>query len=318
MTTTQQGRPRRPRRRPSEFLRAALAAGIALTAAPVAWAQDDAPRTALISAFPPEWRELQKGLDGAQRLTHHGVVFITGRLEGRPVVLFLSGIGMVNATMTAQMALERFAVSRIVFSGIAGGVDPELAIGDVVVPAQWGPYLEGVLARERDGAYSLPPWLAAPAPFPNYGMIFTYPVPLLDVAVDQSTVPFWLPADPELLALARRVAADFSLPACTAAGDCLSRPPRVRIGGHGVSGSFFVDNAEFRTHVHSAFRAQVLDMESAAVAHVAKTNGVPFIAFRSLSDLAGGGEGPNEMDVFMSLAASNSAALVRAFLAALD
>ena len=61
--------------------------------------------------------------------------------------------------------------------------------------------------------------------------------------------------------------------------------------------------------------AQVVDMESAAVAQVAWANQVPFIAFRSLSDLAGGGEGENEMGVFMSLASDNSAALVKAFLA---
>ena len=67
----------------------------------------------------------------------------------------------------------------------------------------------------------------------------------------------------------------------------------------------------------TTFDAQVLDMESAAVAHVAYANGVPFIAFRSLSDLAGGGEGANEMATFMGLAAGNSAAVVTAFLKAL-
>jgi adenosylhomocysteine nucleosidase len=58
-------------------------------------------------------------------------------------------------------------------------------------------------------------------------------------------------------------------------------------------------------------------MESAAVAHVAYANGIPFIAFRSLSDLAGGGDGENEMATFMQLASNNSAAVVRAFVAAL-
>ena len=48
------------------------------------------------------------------------------------------------------------------------------------------------------------------------------------------------------------------------------------------------------------FGARVLDMESAAVAHVAYANGVPFIAIRSLSDLAGGGEGANQMAVFLA------------------
>jgi adenosylhomocysteine nucleosidase len=53
------------------------------------------------------------------------------------------------------------------------------------------------------------------------------------------------------------------------------------------------------------------------VAHVAYANQTPFIAFRSLSDLAGGGAGENEMGTFFQLAADNSATVVRAFLAAL-
>ena len=82
-----------------------------------------------------------------------------------------------------------------------------------------------------------------------------------------------------------------------------------------MSGSSFMDNAGVRDWLSTTFEAQVVDMESAAVAQVAWANQVPFIAFRSLSDLAGGGEGENEMGVFMSLASDNSAALVKAFLA---
>ena len=48
------------------------------------------------------------------------------------MVLFLSGVSMVNAAMNSQLALERFDVTGIVFSGIACGVDPSLRIGDVV------------------------------------------------------------------------------------------------------------------------------------------------------------------------------------------
>jgi adenosylhomocysteine nucleosidase len=58
----------------------------------------------------------------------------------------------------------------------------------------------------------------------------------------------------------------------------------------------------------------VLDMESAAVAHVAYSNRVPFIAFRSLSDLAGGGGGENEIGTFFQIAADNSARVLLAFL----
>lgn len=43
---------------------------------------------------------------------------------------------------------------------------------------------------------------------------------------------------------------------------------------------------------------------------------MPFIAFRSLSDPAGGGKGENEMGTFMKIAANNSARVLLAFLAA--
>ena len=103
---------------------------------------------------------------------------------------------------------------------------------------------------------------------------------------------------------------------CTATQACLSRQPQLVIGGNGVSGQAFVDNAAFRDYTFRTFAANVLDMETAAVAQVAWANAVPFIAFRSLSDLAGGGEGENEIQTFMQIAADNSAQVVQAFLRA--
>ena len=62
------------------------------------------------------------------------------------------------------------------------------------------------------------------------------------------------------------------------------------------------------------FRANAVDMETSAVARVAHENNVPYIAFRSLSDLAGGGPGSNEIGTFFQLAADNAAAVVLTFL----
>jgi adenosylhomocysteine nucleosidase len=120
-----------------------------------------------------------------------------------------------------------------------------------------------------------------------------------------------------LLTLAQRVAGTVTLKDCTAEHNCLVHKPKIIVGGHGVSGQAFVDNTAFREWAYKTFDAKVLDMESAAVAHVAYANQTPFIAFRSLSDLAGGGAGENEERTFFQLASDNSAAFVRAFLAAL-
>ena len=109
---------------------------------------DETPRTAVISAFEPEITALLAATSDKKTYAGAGAAFTTGVLEGKPVVLFLSGMSMVNAAMTTQAALDRFKVTRVVFSGIAGGVDPALDVGDVVVAERWGQYLENAMGRE--------------------------------------------------------------------------------------------------------------------------------------------------------------------------
>ncbi len=293
------------------FVIALLCVLSALVATPVQAADrlDPTPRVAVISAFEPEWKALKVAVEGARSTTVNGVEFVTGTLGGRPVVLFLSGISMVNASMTTQLVLDRFNVTGIVVSGIAGGVDPSLHVGDVVVAGRWGQYLEAVFAREAAGKFEPPPWMKTP--YANHGMIFP-----MDVGVRSAKGPenrFWFEADAGMLAAAGKIGA-VPLKRCTSADACLHDAPRLIVGGNGVSGQAFVDNAEFRRYVFETFNAQVLDMESAAVAMVAYANGVPFIAFRSLSDLAGGDHGANELHVFFQLASDNSATVVKQFL----
>jgi len=288
-----------------------LALGAAASAADCPRA-DATPRTAVISAFPPEWRALQALVKQASDCQINGLDFRTGQIEGQDVVLFMSGISMVNAAMTTQIVIDRFNVDRLVFSGIAGGADPALTIGDVVVPQRWGEYLEAGFAR--DTPQGLAPFNYGQEPvFKNFGMIFPNGVKVGNAA-EPGHYRFWFDADPQLLALARAAAARVTLQACTAAQRCLAHAPKVVVGGNGVSGTAFVDNAAFRRYVFATFEARVMDMESAALAHVAYANRKPFIVFRSLSDLAGGGEGANQVLTFMDLASANSAELVRVFL----
>ena len=274
--------------------------------------RDGTPRIAVVSAFAPELEILKGELQDRSKHSVNGVEFATGTLEGQKVVLFLSGISVVNAAMTAQLALDRFAIERIVFSGIAGGVDPSLSIGDVAIAERWGQYLEMLFARETDGGWATMPFFEYP--YGNFGMMFPRSVTVLRAGADGPETRFWFPVDEALLAAARRAADTVALARCTADGRCLDRPPRIAVGGSGVSGGAFVDNAAFRTWVFETFGARVLDMESAAVAHVAYANDVPFVAVRSLADLAGGGEGANRMEIFLDLAAGNAAAVVKAML----
>ena len=291
---------------------AVLAVAVSVAAAGSHRVEGDVARTAVVSAFPPEMSVLRGTLDGAKARFVNGVEFVLGRLDGREVLLFVSGMSVVNAAMTVQLALDHFDVERIVFSGIAGGVDPALGIGDVVIADRWGQYLELLFAREVEGGWERPPFFEYP--FANFGMMFPRSVTVRRAGGGEPETRFWFPVDEALLAAARAASANVLLARCTAADHCLGRTPRVVVGGSGVSGSAFVDNAEFREYTFATFEARLLDMESATVAHVAFANEVPFIAVRSLSDLAGGGPGQNEIGVFLGLAADNAAAVVRALL----
>ena len=272
---------------------------------------DATARTAIITAYEPEWVELRAALHEPTQYLIGRTTFLTGTIEDKPVLLFLSGISMVNAALTSQLAIDRFNVSRIVFSGIAGGVDSERSIGDVVVPSQWSEYLESAFARETKEGYVLPSFESKTVK--NFGMIFPQPVQIARPNAEPEKLQ-WFPADAKLLALARKLADAVHLDSCTAEKTCLARQPKVVIGGNGVSGQAFVDNRVFREYVRSTFKAEVVDMESAAIAHVAYINNRPFIAFRSLSDLAGADPDQNQKDVFEKLASQNSAMVVKAFI----
>lgn len=276
---------------------------------------DNTPRVAVISAFPPEIGALNAATREQKTYDVNGVQFMTGKLEGKPVVVFLSGVSMVNAAMTTQMALDRFNITRIVFSGIAGGVDESLDIGDVVVADQWAQNLESAFARETDKGFEVQAFIRN-SELANYGMIYPRGIVLPGDALG-APARVWFPADPDLLETARKVSAGVALQRC-AAGKCLAHPPKVVVGGNGASAPVFLDNAAYRKYLRATFDARVVDMESAAVAHVALVNKTPFIAFRSLSDLAGGGgASENEMGTFMALASDNSATVVKAFVKAL-
>lgn len=75
---------------------------------------------------------LLEGLQERRQLEYPGVTLHRGRLDGVEVLLTVGGIGKVNAAMTTTYLMTAGA-SRVVFTGVAGGVHPELKVGDLVI-----------------------------------------------------------------------------------------------------------------------------------------------------------------------------------------
>ena len=275
----------------------------------------DVQRVVIISAIPDELQRLLSAARIERTVEIAGRNHHVGYLEGHPVVLMLAGVSMVNAAASTQAVIDHFDIGAVVVSGIAGGVSPELAIGDVLVPTQWGQYQEMVFARQTADGWDAD---GRAGRFENFGMMF--PRGQLVVQEEGGTKEqrrqFWFSVDEDMLAVAREISSQVQLARCLPNGECLENPPSVVVGGSGVSGPTFVDNAEFREWTWRTFSAGAVDMETAAIGQVATSNGVPFLGFRSLSDLAGGNNGGNQIRVFSNLAADNSAAVLLEFLRA--
>lgn len=58
---------------------------------------------------------------------------ILGKLNNKNVVVVFSGWGKVASASTTTMLIERYAVLQLIFTGVAGGIQPHLNIGDIVI-----------------------------------------------------------------------------------------------------------------------------------------------------------------------------------------
>jgi adenosylhomocysteine nucleosidase len=259
----------------------------------IAWVGDPpgpAPATrviAILGAMAVEVETLGQELTDKKDHTVQGVRFTTGSLKNRRVVLAHSGIGKVNAAMAATLLVQQFQPTHVLFTGVAGGVNPALLPGDVVIGAKTAYYDYGEYTPEG-------------------------------FRVSQTVDPFtgkrnplFFAADTGLLGIAEKAAADLKLaPVKTGKGE---RTPRV-VTGVIVTGDAFVASPANKDALCREFKADATEMEGAAVAQLCGQWSVPCLILRSLSDDAGAKAKEDEPH-FEKTAAQNSALLVTAIVA---
>lgn len=216
----------------------------------------------VISALPEEFAHLSDQSGQAQEIG--GMAFWRGRIAGREAVFVESGAGKVNAGVAASLLLDRFDCRALMLCGVAGGLDPALGVGDVVVGTSNTQHDYGV--QKEDGFLTI-----QPGSRPSRGEDWTpgYEVPELVVA--------------RLKAALNGLALD-PLPEEVGVGQ---RVPGIYFGAI-LTGDGFVNSEALRQRLHDHFGAQAVEMEGGAVAQVARrwSEDIPFVNVRCLSDLA--------------------------------
>jgi adenosylhomocysteine nucleosidase len=180
--------------------------------------------------------------------TSAGLRFDVGTLDARPVVLVESGIGKVNAALASTLLCEKFGCGALVFSGVAGGLDPALGVGDLVIATSVVQHDYGALRSQRIEAY-------------RPGALPTVP----------PTEPPELDADPAMIEAARAA----------------MRGIEPTWFGRALTGDTYLACAATRDQLRALHGGVAIDMESAAVAQVAVAYGARWLIVRALSDLAG-------------------------------
>ena len=95
--------------------------------------EDYMKRIGVIGAMEPEIRKLQESMQDVHIVHKASTEFYEGTLDGHPVVAARSGIGKVNAAVCAQIMIDLFQVDVLLNTGIAGSLDPQINIGDIVL-----------------------------------------------------------------------------------------------------------------------------------------------------------------------------------------
>ncbi|AQR76409.1 5'-methylthioadenosine/adenosylhomocysteine nucleosidase [Paenibacillus larvae] len=90
-------------------------------------------KIAVIGAMKEEIELLVPDMEVQGSTTIAGIEYREGSLYGKAVVLCMSGVGKVNAAVCTQILVDRFQADTVIFTGVAGALDPELTIGDIVI-----------------------------------------------------------------------------------------------------------------------------------------------------------------------------------------
>jgi len=189
--------------------------------------------------------------------------YYLGKLFGKEVVLVFSKCGKVAAASTVTTLIEIFKVDLVIFTGVAGGADKALNIGDIIIADK--------LVQHDMDASALPGFRK-------------FEIPLLGIdtfkASDKMVSLAKISAQHYIFEymkddVSQQDLAEFSI-----------STPNVIVGTVASGDQFVADAQKVMSLVNEINNLKCIEMEGAAVAQVCYEHNIDYIVFRVISDKA--------------------------------
>lgn len=198
----------------------------------------------VLGAMTEEVQLLHEQMTNISEAVHAEITVTCGSYKGIDIALAQSGVGKVNATICTQMLIDLYKPSKLVFSGVAGGLLPNMQAGDMVVASHVVQYDMDLTAFGR-----------------RHGE-----TPGRDRLIE---------CNPDLVGKATA--------AFDAAFEGVDGAPNLMLGTV-ASGDRFVQDTDMLRWLQREFSALATEMEGAAFGYTCHLNGLPFVVIRALSD----------------------------------
>lgn len=205
----------------------------------------------ILSALPEELSQIASILSDTVAEDVFGLKVNKGQYKNLQVITALSGMGKVQSAMNTERLICKYSPSLIIFSGVAGAINPELNIGDIVIADRtfqhdFGFYSNSILTTNEVGTM----------PQVGYG-------------------------ESKNIYLSHDVKKYIDL------SEIQKNHSEQLIFGTIATGDQFIADKKRKKQLKE-LEADAVEMEGASVAFVAKQNNVPIILIRSISDTAEG------------------------------
>lgn len=202
---------------------------------------------AIIGAMDCEVDTLKDCLQNLEVVSHGKLTIYKGTLANNNVVIAKSGVGKVCAALNTQYIIDHYSPDYIINTGIAGGIAPELEVGDIVIATS--------LVQHDFDATAL-------------GYVKGY---MCTGGDNQKVTVFY--TDDRLIKLFE-----------DAVGSIHTASKIYK--GVIATGDMFVGTPQKKDELRKLFNASAAEMEACAIAQTANANNIPCLVIRAISDLA--------------------------------